>query len=164
VSWLKGGALGDKLKWKIDDHGGALRISLSGPIDEDAAFSAISKKLVSGRAILDMSGISRWSSIGLSAWYRLTESLHARGVEVVLERCSPPTVHQINMLLDFLRYAQIRSIVAPYECATCGHEQGETIELQDRVQVKPTLRCPKCGSDAELTEIPEQYLEFLWRK
>jgi hypothetical protein len=146
--------------------GKALRLTLSGQIDEAADYSPVQPGDAK-TVIFDFEGIKLINSTGLQRWIKFLAGL-PKDVETVFARCSIRVVTQINMFPGFVagRKVKIESFFAPYFCEACD---GACDILVDATQhgsaltsfKAPKMKCPKCAGDAEFDGIEKKYFLFL---
>ena len=93
------------------------------------------------------------------------QQVQDKGKKFSLERCSPPVVAQLNMVLAFSCGAQVTSVMAPYFCGGCNEQSSRQIDLSGdaTAQIAQPLPCPRCKKDMEFDEIIEQFLSFQQR-
>jgi hypothetical protein len=148
------GALGKLLEYQID---GASRVVLSGHLTELADFEPLLGK--EGPMTLDLAGISRIDSLGVHEWIEFVLGCERAGRSLTFERCSPVMVQQMSMISNFMgTRSQVRSLLVPYTCSSCGAEQMDLVEMQrGALRIESAKQCPKCGALMELDEPPESY-------
>lgn len=154
-----------QLEIERTQFGNEHRVALRGQIDENADLLPLAEG-IEDRVRIDLAEVTFVNSLGLREWIRLLMALQERSVEVVLQRCSEPMVHQLSMVVAAQTNAMVESFFCPFECDTCGHaasvcvDVGSNIEALRRLEVPPQP-CPECGAPMELNELPERYLLFL---
>lgn len=139
------------------------KISLAGAIDERADLDILVEKIPAhSSVIIDLSQISRISSMGVRVWIVFMEKLRPHVSAVELEGCSVVIVRQMNMITQFRGGATVKSAYAPYYCASCNKEQLRLIDLNTEVtpQLRAMMLCPTCGSKIDLDEEEELYSEL----
>jgi ABC-type transporter Mla MlaB component/DNA-directed RNA polymerase subunit RPC12/RpoP len=139
------------------------KISLAGAIDERAELDIIVDQIPPRAAVtIDLSQISRISSMGVRVWIVFIDKLKAHSMPVDLEGCSVVIVRQMNMITQFRGHAAVKSAYAPYYCASCNKEQLRLIDLGTEVtpQLRAMMLCPTCGSKIDLDEEEELYSEL----
>ena len=150
------------MEWKLEHReDGATWIGLSGEITENSDFAPILGK-ISNLAVFDLSDVNRINSCGVREWIHFVTSIGQAGKRLVLERCSVPFVHQLNMITNFAGQAEIHSIFAPYFCPACGSEAARVVDLRTDAPVNlgDAPACEKCGTAMEFDDMPESYLTF----
>jgi hypothetical protein len=150
------------LTWRIDVSPHLVRVTLVGEIGLDVDFAPLMAALSGAKSIeMDLRGVRRLNSCGIREWIGFIRELSTtRAVSLV--RCSPAIVNQLNTLRNFTGQAEVRSIVIPFLCASCGHEEssiadavpGVVPEIEDRI-------CPVCGRALEFDDLPKAYFQFL---
>lgn len=137
------------------------RISFAGELSEEADFTPLLKEEFKQRLLVDFSEVSRVNSCGLRAWMEFVFQLNGRGVRLVLERCSPAIVSQLNMISNFGGVgAEVRSVLAPYYCEACDIENCFLLDFSLSQEVEMTMKCAQCGGTMEFSEIPSYYFSF----
>jgi hypothetical protein len=150
------------LSWELEARGGVTYAALTGEITEASDFASLSQKLPA-QFVLDLAGIHRINSCGIREWLTFVAALNDSRKTFALERCSPTVVSQFNMIRNFTGGSVVRSLLAPYYCATCDREHLELVSItpQHTANLAETLTCAKCGHDMEFDDVPEQFLAFL---
>lgn len=153
----------DQLQWTQET---GETIVLKGVVDERApAVLAEVKAIVGPKVVFDFGGVRRINSLGVRAWIQLMKSLVGR--EIVLRRCTPAIVEQLNALRDFGGQARVESVLAPYLCERCGEVRFEDVliggELKagKSVDQAPPRSCKSCNSPMQFDDLPERYFQFL---
>lgn len=151
------------LRWSIDEHGiSARRLVLAGAVTEHADFSFVRALPPTQALALDLEGIEQVNSCGVREWIQFIAELERAQIPFELLRCSPAIVRQLNMVSNFKGTGAVRSIVAPYYCEACGHEEYRVLELSGAgaPRLEETVTCSGCGEPAEFDDIPSTYLAF----
>lgn len=152
--------MGGRLTHSIQQGPGESRIVLSGEITEDADFTPL-LSIATKRLVIDLSQITRINSSGLREWIEFARGCNRAGAQIVLERCSPIVVTQLNMIWNFAgKDGQVRSVYAPYYCPRCDLEHLELIDFSKDGRLPGNLSCPKCGAALEFEDVSEVYLHF----
>lgn len=142
-----------------------VRIAIRGILDEDLPYEALNK-LARGHTVLDLDGVVRVSSFGVSRWCWSLAALDTASLSFV--RCRPCMVTQFNIIRHFDCGGTLVSFYLPYLCRRCGSEQ---LVLYDR-RIEPPFRpsalreelpCPSCGGVSEFDDVPEVYFEYILR-
>ncbi len=138
------------------------RVALLGDLTEHADFGVI-RAITSPAIVIDLRDVRRINSCGVREWIRLMEALRDAPRAVELERCSVPFVNQMNMIVNFVGGARVRSFYAPYLCGGCDEEFVELCDLPDEgaPALSATARCPRCGGSAEFDDLADTYLAFV---
>ena len=87
-------------------------VKLSGVIDEDNTLARTTKKLTGRTLVLDLAEVKRINSCGVRDWVNWLSDLHAKGKTVILTRCSPCIVTQLNLVNNFVGRAMVRAYYA----------------------------------------------------
>jgi hypothetical protein len=150
-----------RLTWRISEAGAATVVELSGQLDEQADL-ALLKPLLAGAVELHLGGITRINSTGVRTWVNFIHDLPSVR-ELAFTHCSPAIVTQLNTIYNFRGRARVRSLLAPYQCESCGAEERKLIELQAGAAPPslPPSPCARCGGTMEFDDLPERYLSFL---
>ena len=137
------------------------RVAVAGEFTEHADFSGV-LALKTPRIVFDLRGVRRINSCGVREWIRLIDALQTTSRGLVLERCSVPFVTQMNMIVNFIGGARVRSFYAPYLCVHCGAECVELCEVpaEGACALSDSVPCPTCGLATEFDDIRESYLAF----
>jgi anti-anti-sigma regulatory factor len=153
------------LSWKVEPQPDVTLISLSGEITEATDFGPLVPQVSGVSAVMDLAEISRINSSGIRQWINFVTALTRSGSRLTLERCSPPVVAQLNMSSDFARGAVVRSVLAPYFCASCKREYTREIALDEQAAARllEPYPCTECGADCELDDLPDFFLSFQTR-
>ena len=138
--------------------------TLQGPLSEETDLSHLLEGAGSP-LILDMSGVTRVNSCGVRTWLEFVRALEDGGRSLVLRRCPPHIVLQVNLIYDFVgTKGTIESIFAPYLCDACGAETHHLVDLSTLTgpeQLPLERPCGECGSVASFADVPKLYLSFL---
>ena len=152
-------------------------VKLSGVIDEDNTLARTTQKLAGRTIVLDLAEIKRINSCGVRDWVNWLSDLHAKSKTVILARCSPCIVTQLNLVNNFVGSAMVRSFFAPYYCAHCDLEVLCLLQVEDFAgQATPTapkpgdprapgVQCPRRTAQCELEfdDLEAAYFAFLPR-
>ena len=152
-------------------------VKLQGVIDEDNTLARTTKKLAGRTVVLDLAEIKRINSCGVRDWVNWLSDLHTKGKTIILMRCSPCIVTQLNLVNNFVGSAMVRNFFAPYYCTHCDLEVLCLLQVEDFAgQTTPTApkpgdpraprvecprRTPQC--DLEFDDIEAAYFAFLPR-
>lgn len=152
--------LGERLRARGRWDGSLSRIELWGEIDETCDFGPICNR--TGPLRLDLGGITRVNSIGISAWLESWGG-RASDLEVTLERCSSPMVRQFSNVPAMV-IGRIVSLFAPYYCEHCDEERPillQVEQLRGSASIPPPHKCAVCDNVLEFDELAAEYLSFL---
>ena len=141
---------------------GAL-VFVSGAITEEADFRPLTTLADVGVLRLDLGDVEQINSCGTREWIHFVTRLTRSGRPFELVRCSPAIVRQLNMISNFRGGGSVRSVLLPYFCADCGHQDAVLLDLPPPAAADaiPDLRpCPICGATAEFDDLPDSYLSF----
>ncbi len=150
------------LRLDLSTADGSTRVALDGDLTEHADFTAV-RAITTPQIVFDLRDVRRINSCGVREWIRLMEALRDGPRAVVLERCSVPFVNQMNMIVNFVGGARVRSFYAPYLCGRCDEEFVELCDLPDdgAPALPATAPCPRCGESAEFDDLADSYLAFV---
>lgn len=155
------------LKTETHQDGPSLTLKMSGAISEESDLPTLSET-VKGELILDLEGISAINSVGCRNWALWMRELKA-GNGIILKRCSPVFVHQMNVLVGFIGQAKVASVFVPYYCASCGGVKNELVEFANghveasNLNIATTIPCPVCKSKMEIDVDEGRFFSFLSR-
>ncbi|MCB9550431.1 MAG: STAS domain-containing protein [Myxococcales bacterium] len=145
-------------------------LKVSGVIDEDNTLAGSLKKIDGRTVVIDLSGVERINSCGVRDWVNWLHDLDARGKSVVLVRCSPCIVNQVNLVNNFVGRGMVKSFFAPYFCPSCDKEQLKLLQVEDFAGMDrpraPEIRgdgCVQAECQMEFDDIEEAYFAFLPR-
>jgi hypothetical protein len=154
--------------WRIGAGPARTTIFLSGDINEHADFGRLAKELpASGTLQFDLREVQSINSCGVREWMQFMRQFIS-GRALVMVRCSPAIVLQLNSVHNFRGAARIESVVAPYVCGKCGNEEEHVLDLardvvvdKDKSMHVPSFRCAECSTALEFDDVPERYLRFI---
>lgn len=131
---------------------------LTGRITEDAPLEKLEEELEGSEIhTVDAAGISRINSAGTKRWLAFVAKV---GKRLRFKRCSPAFVEQLNMVANFTGGGEVISVLLPYVCPACDHEEERLLVLEDGMNIADLLPCPACGDEMEFDALREQYLRF----
>ncbi len=154
----------DKLHARLRASEAYSFLKLSGVIDEDNSLDALLPRLTGNVLVVDSTDVIRINSCGVRDWVNWLSAIHQKGTKVVLIRCSPSIVNQINLVTNFSGHAVVHSFCAPYYCSSCDRELQKLIETDSVLagsMKAPPFRCNDCGSALEFDDIEESYFAFI---
>ncbi|MBI5480148.1 MAG: hypothetical protein HY906_14880 [Deltaproteobacteria bacterium] len=152
------------LRWRVRERGGTTTVEFSGELNEDTDFGDLGRVL-RGSVVFDLAEVRRINSYGVRAWLAFVRELPAVSA-LVLARCSPAFVMQLNLVRNLRHGAHVRSFLAPYVCERCGHEEAKLLDVaalprEGGLPPPRQFRCGQCGAPMELDDIPDRYFAFL---
>lgn len=154
---------GRKLTAERKDDGARTVLRLTGIIDEECHLKKLWSDL-KPETVFDLEGIELINSAGVREWVRVIGGL-PRGIKLILDKCSPRIVEQINYVSDFRGPGEIRSFYAPYFCPKCKKESNVlllTADMKKRpVSKAPAQKCGLCRTPLEFDDVEEEYFAFL---
>ena len=140
-------------------------LKLRGVVDEDNSLDALVPRLSGDVLVVDTTDVVRINSCGVRDWVNWLSAVQKMGVGVVLIRCSPAIVNQINLVTNFSGHSVVHSFFAPYYCESCDREIQKIIPtdtlLGGGAVHSPSFRCNDCGSALEFDDIEESYFAFI---
>ena len=137
--------------------------ALRGAITEDADFSTVLARST-GAVALDLHGVKRITSPGVSLWVDFLRALAASGCRAELVRCSPVMAHQFTMIPSTTAGARVVSLEAPYWCRACDAEAQLPVELVGAPTIAETAPCPRCGSAMDFDGDRASWIAFAARE
>ena len=155
-----------KLEISIEGDAASRRVTLIGRIDEAAHLDTVVDQIAAREVVIDTAGVFFVNSVGVRDWIRLLRGLDGKGARIVLEGCSEPMVSQLNLIPNARGRADVASLHAPYLCDGCGLDTAMLLPVATyaeelRAMKPPVLRCPECGGEMRLADLPERYFTFL---
>jgi hypothetical protein len=114
--------------------------------------------------IIELGEVERINSCGVRDWVNWLSAIEARGSEVVLVKCSPAIVAQINLVNNFTGNGSVKSFYVPYFCPECDEEKvllSETDEMGPPPHEPPVCRCDGCDLVMDFDDMPDSYFAFL---
>ena len=153
------------LKIAVTKKGDSVLLSLTGLVDESAAFP----KIEFGEAkiaIIVWSGVTLINSCGIREWVKWLGTF-PQGVRIAYAHCPRIIVDQINMVDGFLpKGGTTLSFFVPYYCNDCSavtnllFTNGKEF-TGSNIAAPETVKCSKCGKVAELDVMESKYFKFL---
>lgn len=153
------------LTLKVENLGGTYHAKVVGQIDDYAidSFKPL-YDIASGRIVLDLSGIQSINSVGVRVWINFMSTFR-ESHEVILQKCTPDIIMQINMIPNFLGGGQIESFLSPYFCSNCDlnflAEFSTSIPFKELLDTIENQNCKQCGQSCECEEITSEFISFL---
>ena len=145
-------------------------LKVSGVVDEDNTLAKSLKKIDGRTVVIDLSGVDRINSCGVRDWVNWLNDLDAKGKQVVLVKCSPCIVNQVNLVNNFVGRGKVKSFFAPYFCPRCDVEQLKLLQVEDFAGMDrpraPDVRgdaCQQTRCEMEFDDLEEAYFAFLPR-
>jgi hypothetical protein len=96
-------------------------------------------------------------------WVNWLGAVESRS-QVVLVRCSPAIVAQINLVNNFAGNGVVKSFYIPYFCSECDQEKvmlAEASDLGPPPHQPPVCRCDECDLVMEFDDMADSYFAFL---
>ena len=145
-------------------------LKVSGVVDEDNSLARSLKKIDGKTVIIDLSGVTRINSCGVRDWVNWLNDLYAKEKQIILVRCSPCIVNQINLVNNFVGRGMVKSFFAPFYCPKCDIEQQKLLQVEAFASMKrpaaPDARgdgCNEAQCQMEFDDIEEAYFAFIPR-
>lgn len=152
------------MHWEIDQApGSSPLVRVSGRITEEADFQTLAAIAQEDTLRLDLQGVEQINSCGVREWIHFVTGLTRVGRKFELVRCSPAIVRQLNMISNFRGGGCVCSVMLPYYCSECGHEEHRLLEIAGpgvQPDIIETIDCTGCGGTAEFDDLPDSYLAF----
>ncbi|MBK9037445.1 MAG: hypothetical protein IPL61_40410 [Myxococcales bacterium] len=149
---------------EVVEPDGAL-VRLHGDFTEMTRFDALAERLAGARAIeFDLAAVRYISSAGVRAWCELLGGLG--DARLTFRHCSTAFITQAAMVPLVLAGGVVRSLVAPYYCDACGHDDERLLEVGAIARdgerlIAPRLACARCGAASDLDDLPDRYFAFM---
>ncbi len=156
--------MSQKFQSSVQQRGDAGYIKLSGVIDEDNELADLTDKVRGNMIVIELGDVERINSCGVRDWVNWLSALEGRGSEVVLVKCSPAIVAQINLVNNFTGNGSVKSFFVPYFCPECDEEKvllSETDEMGPPPHEPPVCRCDGCDLVMDFDDMPDSYFAFL---
>lgn len=153
-----------KFQSSIQLRGDAGYVKLSGVIDEDNELADLTDKVQGSMVVIELGEIERINSCGVRDWVNWLSALQAKGAEIVLVKCSPAIIAQINLVNNFTGNGIVKSFYVPYFCPECDEEKvllSESAEMGPPPHEPPVCRCDGCDLVMDFDDMPESYFAFL---
>ena len=140
------------------DEAGALRIILSGVIDDTVDLAPVFQNLPKKVAI-DLRGIERINSVGVRKWVEIMGKLSALH-DVSVEAVSYPIVMQAICVRRFFGTARVQSCMAPYFCPKCGRAENVIVKKSEVSQALADKHCGSCREAMYFDELDQYFRVF----
>lgn len=138
-------------------------ITLYGDLDEKAESQLIKleSELPDRLVEFDMARVGPVNSIGFRALVEFLKKVD--GARFTLEKCGEDLLTLFNLLPQTAFASRIRSVLVPYCCPRCKHQDTRQFRTENLSPDEPfdELACARCGTLAEATVTSAEYLEFL---
>ena len=153
-----------KFRTTLRQERGFTYLKLEGVIDEDNTLAQLIHQIHDHLIILDLAGIERINSCGVRDWVNWLGHLSATNIRVLMIRCSPAIVNQVNMVSNFSGEGVIYSFFAPYFNPETDSERGVLLYTRDllgQFPVKAPVIYADDGVQLEFDEFEESYFAFI---
>ena len=134
-------------------------LKLVGVIDEHADLSAFSEA-ASARLVLNLEGVTRINSFGVSRWIKAIGSVPPQ-VSVICDRMSVVMASQVTMIANFLGRAKVRSFYAPYYDPSTDEELDELLTPSETLRSGPPARTSPTGGPLLFDDVAEGFFASL---
>jgi anti-anti-sigma regulatory factor len=149
---------------------GVTFLKIRGVVDEDNTLAKSLRRIEGDTVVIDLEGVVRINSCGVRDWVNWLNDLESRGKRVVMARCSPCIVNQINLVNNFTGAGMVKSFFAPYYCGRCDREQLKLLQVES-FSGMPAPHAPDCRGEncnevqceMEFDDIEQSYFAFLPR-
>lgn len=151
------------MSWQLEAGAdGNVRVVVAGSITEESDFTSLVAQRCD-RLTMNLGSVDLINSCGVREWIRFVRALAEANRPFELVRCAPAIVRQLNMVANFKGKGAVRSVLAPYYCEPCRHEELRLVELAGGrpSDLDTEIPCPKCDKGMEFDDLPETYLAFL---
>lgn len=139
-------------------------ITIRGVIDEDNSMARLSSRITGSLLVLDLAEVERINSCGVRDWVNWLHNVSATGIQIVMIRCSPAIINQVNMVTNFIGDAVIHSFFAPYFNPETEEEKSVLLFTKDVIGQSPVrapeVRCEETGYLLEFDDFEESYFAF----
>src|SRR6478609_5200072 len=98
-----------KFQAQVQQREDVTYVKLSGVIDEDNELGTLADKLNAGTAVIDVSEIERINSCGVRDWVNWLSKTEKDNAKIVMVKCSPAIVAQINLVNNFTGNGLVKS-------------------------------------------------------
>lgn len=154
-----------KFQSKVESVQGVATAVLSGVLDEDNELHLITGRIGPGQLVVNLEEIERINAAGVREWLDWISTVERRGVTVLLDRCSPAVVAQLNLVNNFTGQGRVRSFYAPYFCPRCDRADRRLIQATELVDLQPLVApvhpCSRCEQPMDFDDVEPAYFSFL---
>jgi hypothetical protein len=153
-----------QFKSETQQESGGLKVSLSGHIDEDASFAALSLDGAS-KVIVELDKVTAINSCGIREWIKWIRTAPPTA-QIIYRQCPKVIVDQINMVAGFLpANGKVESFYVPYYSDASGDEKmvlfKEGVEFKGNEVFPPGEVKDNSGEVMEMDVIEAKYFKFL---
>ncbi len=154
-----------KFQSKVESVEGVATAYLAGVLDEDNELHLITGRIGPGQLIVNLEGVERINAAGVREWLDWISTVERRGVTLLLDRCAPAIVAQLNLVNNFTGQGRVRSFYAPYFCPRCDRQDRRLIAANDVVDAQPIRApehiCDRCQQAMDFDDVEATYFSFL---
>ncbi|MBH47443.1 MAG: hypothetical protein CME71_04665 [Halobacteriovorax sp.] len=135
-------------------------VTLSGRIDEDSHFDAITSSSADV-FIFDFENVTLINSCGVREWINLVNTIIKKS-KIIYRHCPQIMIEQMNMVQGFLpEGATIESFYAPYFDPDQDKEVKILISLSEVTGKKAPVKNNEKGTELEFDALEAQYFNFI---
>jgi serine/threonine protein kinase len=150
---------GDRLRICRISRDDGVDVTFRGEINETSVLDTVFQHR--GTIRLDLSGVTRINSVGIRIWLEAMRA--ATSQRLIMTRCSPCIVNQINLIPSLAQGVEVESILVPYVCRTCSEESLELVKTSIIRGGNPPVRhCVRCREALDCDAVVEEYFA-VWR-
>ena len=129
------------LAWTIRD--GGADIALTGDLDEGSDLEAVAREVSGGKVVIDVGGVGRINSFGVSRWIRFLEGItRVRGRRVSLIGLPTAFAAAAALVPNMLKGTTIDSVLLVYRCDDCNRE--EEVAVRSAKEASAGRACSAC--------------------
>ncbi len=154
-------------------NGPELDLALSGTIDEDVQFPALSLAGIK-QVVFDLKDVKSINSVGIREWLNWMKPISEQ-CQITMKNCPKTLVFQFNMVEGFLpKGAVVSSLYVPFFCEKCDKEEnilfnfgkefkieGGALKLDYDIKAFNVCKEPDCELSMDVTEA--KYFHFVKR-
>ncbi len=134
------------LAWTIRDGGAS--VALTGDVDEGSDLEAVAREVGGARVTIDVGGIGRINSIGVSRWVRFVEGVtRPRGRKVTLVSLPTAFATAAALVPNMFKGTTVESLLIAYRCDDCSLE--EEVLVRSPEEAARLRSCPGCKAPME---------------
>ena len=156
--------MSQKFQSAVQQRGDVGYVKLSGVIDEDNELADLTNTVHGNMIVIELGEVERINSCGVRDWVNWLTALESRGSQIVLVKCAPAIVAQINLVNNFTGNGSVKSFYVPYFCPECDEEKvllSETEEMGPPPHEPPVCRCDGCDLVMDFDDMADSYFAFL---
>jgi hypothetical protein len=141
---------------------GRTKVVLVGAITEDVDLTPLLEVAPLQGLVFDLQDVVQINSCGVREWIHFVRALSTASRPYAFRRCSPAIVRQLNMISNFAGTADVESVMLPYYCDNCSHEENRELALAagPLPSIETETECPVCQGALTFDDLAETYLSF----